>query len=179
MPDKTKADYLVTTFVIVCCLVVVAFAIGIVHLVWSDHSSDSTPEKSIIAGTVSSGTPCLSITDDVALDLLYDKIQPTFNDFNVQNHEATINQLNDEQRRLDCFRHWALSLKDPCARVAYLNWVDFYQGNLNDAFREYNTHAGEIQQGNYESAEEQKRKRIKKFESEHRDFPVPPNTCAR
>ena len=45
---------------------------------------------------------------------------------------STIEEVNRCEARIRCVRAWAKSLKDPCIRFQYNDWLDHYAANARD-----------------------------------------------
>src|ERR1035438_3785471 len=51
----------------------------------------------------------------------------------LNSDSSTIEEVNRCEDRIRCVRAWAKSLKDPCIRVQYNDWLDHYAANAPDS----------------------------------------------
>lgn len=114
---------------------------------------------------------CPAETDGAVLDAIYPKFHGEAPDLDgMSGREITKESVRVEQHQIDCIRLWATSKTNGCIRSSYLQWLDYYQGQLNDAKHELATRSEERGQTEYERKRAEERRRLTEFEAKH---PIP------
>lgn len=78
-----------------------------------------------------------------------------------------------QQKRIDDLRRWAGSLSDECSRLAYLDWLDYYQNELNSGRSELVSQSEKREMDRYTKDTNSDFDGAKRYQAEH-NIPIPP-----
>lgn len=121
---------------------------------------------------------CDPALDGIALDNLWPILRRTPNYLDVWMNrdygKSTQGKIDDAQKIIDKHKNWAIGLKDPCVKKAYLKWIDHYQRELDTARTEMTTKAQKIEMDAYDAKLKREAQERESYEKIHGRMPVPP-----
>ncbi len=81
------------------------------------------------------------------LNALYEALpgNEQYNSISVDFGEADKAALDAEQAKIAKLRQWVETIKDVSIRNSYVHWLDFFQRQLDDAYKEIPIHAQQIE----------------------------------
>lgn len=132
----------------------------------------------VLVGCVGSATcACPDSVKDAVLDKLYrkltlvDAVQVNDSDYDPKVWAFTFKQNQDAITRI---RKWAATLKDPCIRNAYNEYLDYYQNELNEARQELKTQAMRKDYAKFLADQKRADEAKQDYLSNHPNMPEPP-----
>ena len=102
--------------------------------------------------------PC----DPAIKDAVLDKLSGRFHEWSAMDvyfdrYKATEGDFQKEQAQIDRLSQWAEGLPNRCFRNAYLDWMDYYQRELNGAREELKSHEQQKEMQEYDQRNESER----------------------
>lgn len=87
----------------------------------------------------------------------------------------TLEQIDRNEKQIQCIREFARTIKDPCVYQQYVSWLDLY----HDSDEQIKTKIEEHKEDELDTYENRKRARdiaVAKFNTIH-EVPIPPDSC--